>query len=528
MLSTRRDILKASSFAASSLILPRGIRAQSVGGLYEKSNTDHSLIAEKIRAVALNRAKEIGCDYADIRLLYRRSLKIMTANGFDHIETLGLAMRTLVNGYWGFCCAPIWSEESVLKAIDLAYGQAKGNSQGPAREIDISLYRETGESGEWIMPVKIDPFERNPYEFRDYIDGVLAFIRNFPIDTSRYQVGMDFVVNNVWFGATNGSMQFQRTYASSGKLGFMIMNGSRPEYTLETLPLSGMGYELFTDQDIYSTLREGFDELIELSELPVQPVEVGRYYTLIPGAGAANLLGRTLGAAVELDRIVGAEANAGGTSYIQNPAEELGSFKFGPSFLNVDYEREHSAGIGTRYWDDEGVRCSKGALVESGLVKKAFSDREMRAYISSSDQIATGNFIASDHSTAPSVRFANLVVRPNLSGSGSVKDMIKNIDRGVFFRSSNVGLDFQMKNGMITGDAYEVRNGRLTSRILGAGCWFNSTELWNNLELIGSDISQQRTAISAYKGEPASIASSSVISPAVLFKDAAIVDTTRK
>lgn len=528
----RRDILRSSLVAASTFTIPRTIRGYSLdASLHEKSkkDVDHAVLADRYRDVALNIAAQLGVDYTDVRLSYRRKIDVNLLRGFHCEERLCASVRTLVNGYWGFCCTPIWSENTIRLAVELAYNQAKGNSQGPSREINLAAYTAQGESGEWITPITIDPFSRNPYEFMDYLWGLFEFIQSFPKQTAYYRLNMVFDVENIWFGATNNARQYQRLYRTSGDAGFQLMYGSGPRFDVETLPLSGVGYELFTGQDLYSQLREGFDEAMELSKLPGEPLDVGRYTIVLPGSGVAALLGTSLGGGIELDRIVGVEANAGGTSYIQDPAEELGQFKFGNRSLQVDFDRDDPGAAGTRRWDDEGTACVKGSLVEDGIIKRAFADKEMSIYVSSPDQIAGGNSITGDPTIAPAVRPANMVMGAALSGATSVREMIKDVKEGFYFRKSSPGLDFQMTTGMLSGEVYQIRNGRLVNRVsTQAGCWFKSTELWNNIERIGGPSSQQRIGIAMQKGQPPSSSTSSVTAPAVQFADATLIDSSRK
>lgn len=528
MFIKRRSAIKHAVVAASVTALPKGLRAGQVEALYQ-DDIDHHALAGKFRAMALDEAKRLGCDYADIRLCYRRAVDVNPWNGLRFGEDLGLAVRTLVNGYWGFCYTPIWSEKTTRQAIALSYNLAKGNSLGPPREIDGAAYTKPHESGEWIMPIVLDPFQRNPYEFEDYLDGLQAFISGFSPDaTDGYKLDMRFNVRNIWFGATNGAMQFQRLFHTGGSAGFRVRVGSMARFDVETLSPSGMGYELFTGQDLYTQLRSGYDEALELCKLQSQPVDVGRYTIVMPGSGTSQLLGTTIGAAVELDRIVGVEANAGGTSFIQAPAEELGQFKIAPETVTVDYQRDEAGAIATRRWDDEGTPCSKGQIIENGIITRAFSNKELATHVKSPDQVALGNAIASDPTIAASVRPGNLMMHADSSSSKSVKDMIAEIDKGFYFRKSTIGLDYQMTNGMITGELYEITRGKLTSRVTDGGCWFNTTELWNNLIAVGGAATQQRVAVMMPKGEPPTDSYNSVTAPAVVFEDATLIDITRK
>lgn len=525
---SRRNVIKGAATAISLSAIPRSLRAAPIEELYHSDTVDHDGLAKKYRSLLLNEARRLKCDYADVRLSYKRDIKVRMINPFRINEMLGLSVRVLKNGYWGFCCTPIWSEKQALLAVSLAHNQAEGNSQGPVREVDLSRYTSEGEKGEWIMPIEVDPFKKNLYEFQDYYRGVQSFISQFPITTDNYGINMDFSVSEIWFGATNGAEQYQRLYSSGGSAGFRILTGSNARFDLETLPLSGKGFELFTGQDLYSQLRDGFDETLEYCKLPSQPVNIGRYTILLPGSGAAHLLGNTIGAAVELDRIMGVESNNGGTSFIQQPNDELGAFRIGPDTMRVDYDRSDPGAVGTRRWDDEGVVCSEGTLVSQGKIQKVFTDRELASALKSPQLEAAGNCIAPDPTIAPAVRPSNMVMaNPNRS-SVSVQDMIRDIDKGYFFRKSYSALDYQVINGMISGEIYEIVNGRLMSRVMGAGCWFKSTEIWNNVELVGPAGTQQRIAVGMEKGEPSSTDYFSVTAPAIVFKDAAIIDTTRK
>lgn len=527
----RRDLLKGGLVAVSAFTIPRTAKGYNLDVLYREKNeeVDHSVLADKYRNIALNQAAQLGTDYTDVRLSYRRKVNVNLLSGFLCEELLCASVRVLVNGYWGFCCTPIWSENTIRMAVELAYNQAKGNSQGPSRDISLAAYTASGESGEWVMPITIDPFSRNPYEFMDYLWGLYEFIQSFPNQTAHYRLSMTFDVENIWFGATNNANQYQRLYRTSGDAGFQLMYGSAPRFDVETLHLSGMGYELITGQDLYSQLREGFDEAMELSKLPGEPLEVGRYTIVLPGSGVADLLGTSLGGGVELDRIVGVEANAGGTSYIQDPAQEIGQFKFGSKSLDVDFDRDDPGAAGTRRWDDEGTPCVKGSLVEGGIIKRAFSDKEMAIYVSSPDQIAAGNSIAADSTVAPAVRPANMTMRADSAGAISVNEMIRDIKEGFYFRKSLAGLDFQMTTGMLSGEIYQIRNGRLVNRVVtNAGCWFKSTEFWNSIERVGGHSSLQRIGVTLRKGQPPSSSTSSVTAPAVQFVDATLIDTSRK
>src|SRR5690606_18852292 len=93
------------------------------------------------------------------------------------------------------------------------------------------------------------------------------------------------------------------------------------------------------------------------------------------------LLDRTLGRATELDRALGYEANAGGTSYLNDPFGMLGSYEAGAPLLTVTGNRSEPGGLATVQWDDEGVRPDTFPLVENGVLTDFQTTRESAGWL---------------------------------------------------------------------------------------------------------------------------------------------------
>src|SRR5690606_31659789 len=99
---------------------------------------------------------------------------------------------------------------------------------------------------------------------------------------------------------------------------------------LDFLRPAGVGWELYTGhQPLEEPLRRLVEELKEDAALPTMPVEVGRYDTVVDPLMMATLVDATLGRATQLDRALGYEANANGTSYLNDPVAMLGTYRVG-------------------------------------------------------------------------------------------------------------------------------------------------------------------------------------------------------
>ena len=68
-----------------------------------------------------------------------------------------------------------------------------------------------------------------------------------------------------------------------------------------------------------------------------------------------------IGHPIELDRVLGMEANFAGTSFLT--LEKLGNLRYGSELVNVvaDARQEHGPGLGTFAYDDEGVAAQSHA-----------------------------------------------------------------------------------------------------------------------------------------------------------------------
>ena len=102
-----------------------------------------------------------------------------------------------------------------------------------------------------------------------------------------------------------------------------------------------------------------------------------RYDVVVDARVMAQLVGRTIGVAAELDRVLGFEANAGGTSYLAPPAEMLGTFQLGPELLNVRANRSRPEGLATIRWDDEGVEPEEYDVIRDGVLVDYHTTRDL-------------------------------------------------------------------------------------------------------------------------------------------------------
>lgn len=152
---TRRTFLKTSSLAIAATAIPyRNAAAWKLADI---------TLAQDLRALtaaALDAARGAGAIYAEahFRLTRNESWSIVSI-GYSqpfNATTVGLSVRALVNGYWGFSAMDgIVSIDDAVRMGRDAAGQAKAASKGKQHNIDLASL-PTVASGSWNMPVEID------------------------------------------------------------------------------------------------------------------------------------------------------------------------------------------------------------------------------------------------------------------------------------------------------------------------------------------------------------------------------------
>ena len=534
---SRRDLLKAGASAAALTglaSLPRPLLAQ-LDGAPEPVPRIQDPRLKSLAMRAIDAARAAGAAYADVRLTHTRT------RGFRGIpqppgdrESIVVGARALVDGYWGFASGPVWSPDEMARLGREAVHQAKANTLGQSRRVDLAPVPVVADQ-HWTMPVAIDPFETSPFEIVDHLLSLSLFVRRHP----GFSVTMNdasFDVQEKAFASTDGSWLTQRLHRAEGSFAVQLekkRGGPKVAGPLDRLTAAGLGWELYRGQPLHEYIEQLMAELEEDIKLPLKPVDVGRYDTVCDAWSVARLLDATLGRATELDRALGYEANAGGTSYLTEPLAMVGTYQAGAPSMTVTANRAEPGGAATVKWDDEGVAPDAFTLVEKGILADFQTTREGAGWLK--DLYAKEGVPLRSHgcAAAPSALEAPLTHTPNLAlaPGGTKRDFdsaIKEMGKGIAVRQMHVDMDFQGSSGLGTGRVYEVKDGKRVARINGAGFLFRATDLWKGVEALGGSESLRRYGEDASKGEPAQRTWHSVTAPPAAFEQLTLIDVMRK
>ena len=492
-------------------------------------------------------AKSAGAQYADVRMtrsVYHSYCMVPYLE--EDTEEIGIGIRVLVNGYWGFAASPVWDTEEVARLARMAVAIATANAKGPARPVELGTVPAV--TGTWTTPVKIDPFTVSIEEKLDY----MSYWRG-----SGLQLGVDYQFSGYGslcaffrqervLATTAGTLVTQTIVQSGG--GHALIQGSVGGYvggtsfSINDIGWAGKGWDLFLDANIPAQIPQRMEEALKRKQAPTKGATVGRYTLVCDGTTMAQLLGQTLGVATQLDRALGYEANAGGTSFLNDPLTMAGTFAVGSPLVNITSNRLTPTQLATVAWDDEGVVPAETSLIKNGVVVDFQTTRESANWLTPYYQRhgqpvrSQGNAGAQDALTITMQHMPNLNLTPNASAVG-VEELIANVQDGIVIEQGLISnVDFQARNGLLSGQMTEIRNGRLGKVLTGGAVLFNTLELWKNISAVGGRDTQATVGMSRYnvliggdaKGQPQQSTDYSVSAPAATILSQTIIDPTKK
>src|SRR5207253_9352220 len=110
---------------------------------------------------ALDTAKLRGASYGDVRAMHLRQRDLTTKNGqvgtLAQSESIGIGIRVLANGAWGFASTDKLTRDGVAACAAQAVSIAKASAL--AKRGDVEMVPEDAYIDSWQAPLQKDPFE---------------------------------------------------------------------------------------------------------------------------------------------------------------------------------------------------------------------------------------------------------------------------------------------------------------------------------------------------------------------------------
>ena len=280
---------------------------------------------------------------------------------------------------------------------------------------------------------------------------------------------MSFIREEKFFASTDGIVTDQTVYRCWPRMTVSAVASDGSDFqSRQSTPLQpmGLGYEYVRDADLVGQAPVWAEEAVE--KLSAQSVEPGRWDLVLLPSHLFLTLHESIAHPTELDRIQGFEANYAGTSFIYPVEDFLGSFRYGPEFMNVQGERSAHGGLATVAWDDEGVRPEDYLIVKNGILNDLQTTREQAPWLADwygSQGIPVrshGNSYAQSWADVQFQRMPNTNLMPNQERDVSFDELVSEVDRGIVIEGrGSYSIDQQRYNAQFGGQVFhEIRNGR--------------------------------------------------------------------
>ena len=539
----RRDFLKRTSTSVGALMLP--VYGHAVAAEVLATPADKAL-RKTLADVALNAATKAGATYADARIgRYLRQFVITRETRVENVvntESTGIGIRVIVNGTWGFAATSDLSPDAVARAAQQAAAIAKANSKFQTTPVQLAPTKGVGEVS-WATPIKKNAMQ---VPIKDKVALLMA------VNNAALKAGADYINSTMflvneqkYFGSTDNSyidqdihriwtpMQVTAIDKKSGKF------RTRSEFSA---PM-GMGYEYLDAKasgkvklpggvigytDSYDMVEDAVAAARQArAKLTARSVKPGKYDLVLDPSHLWLTIHESVGHPLELDRVLGYEANFAGTSFATLDKWKSKDFKYGSPNVTLFADKQQPTTLGAVGYDDEGIATRRWDLVKDGVLVNYQAIRDQAHIIG--EPASQGCCYADSWSNVQFQRMANVSLAPG-KAKLSVDEMIKGVEHGIYIvGDGSFSIDQQRYNAQFGGQLfYEIKDGKITEQIEDVAYQIRTPEFWGACSAI-CDARDYRFGGSFFdgKGQPSQVSAVSHGSSTARFNGINVINTAR-
>ena len=539
----RRDFLKASSAGLGLLLVPAFGRAIAAEELATRID---GALKKRLADTALDTAKAGGASYCDVRIgRYLRQFINTREDKVENVvntESTGIGIRVLADGAWGFAATNQLGADAVAAATRQALAVAKANAGSTTTPVQLAPVRGAGEVA-WSTPI-----QRNAMEvpIKDKVELLMtanaaaigagaSFVasRMFQVNEQKYFAStdgsyIDQDIHRIWTPFTvtaidkaSGRFRTRDGLSSPMGMGYEFLD-PRPEHRFE-LPGGAVMYS-----DSYDIVADAAAAARDAqAKLKAPSVKPGKYDLVLDPSNLFLTIHESVGHPLELDRVLGFEANYAGTSFATLDKWRSGDFRYGSEQVTIAADRSQPHSLGQVGFDDEGVPAKRWNLVEDGLLVDYQTTRDQAHILG--DERSHGCSYADSWSSVQFQRMPNVSL---VAGKAELSpaQMIADVEDGIYiFGRGSYSIDQQRYNAQFGGQLfYEIKDGQVTHMIEDVAYQIRTPEFWNACSAV-CDERDYRLGGTFFdgKGQPSQVSAVSHGSSTTRFDGINVINTAR-
>jgi len=404
-------------------------------------------------------------DYLEIRIEENQTTKVefvgKELENIGNTTKIGGNVRALVNGGWGF--VSFNNIDQIDTYVELAVKEATlvGNTKSQFAQTKVVVDSKVIGRGKNPRDISLEEKHTLCQNYNSIIQNFSPLIQTSRV-TYRDSYTKKYLLNS------EGTDVFQEKTFTGISLSAIAKDGINVQSV----------HKSFGDYRGYETVESLEPKAEEVAKVAVdllraECVKGGKYTVVLDPELCGVFIHEAFGHLAEADHI-----------YENEKMEELMKLgkRFGVDELCIVDDPSLPEEAGSYFYDEEGVPASKNYVVKNGIFSHRLHSRETAAKMGENP---TGNARAINYNFEPIVRMSNTYLEPR---DLTFEEIISNIKEGIYAKGYIGGnTDCEMFT-FSAGQAYLIKNGKITDLIRDVVLTGNVFETLMNVEAIGNDL----------------------------------------
>jgi TldD protein len=436
-------------------------------------------------SIALDHARSLGAEYADIRVqktkrevIYLEDLSLKnTSMSIEH----GYGIRVMKKGAWGFAHSNIFNNDEVKKTVEKAVKVAE-LSATIKKGKGLTLAHERGYIDSYSTKIQIDPFSIPLNEKVDMMLEVNKTMLNYA-KIKRAFFMLELYNDDKYFASTLGSLIHSNIYYVYPMIEATAVN----DKDSQSRSFDDGGYAAGWEHVLKMNLTEKAVQIAEEAIMKLEadePGEIRRRDLILDPNHLGLTMHESVGHPTELDRVLKWEADYAGVSFAT--PEKLKKYRYGSEIVNFIGDNTLSFGLATAGYDDDGVPGQKWYIIKDGILNEYGNTRDTAPFIGES--MSRGCSRATYYFDFPLNRIPNLYLEPGKKLL-SPQELISDTEDGIYIEGrGSFSIDQHRVNFQFGGDMFwEIKNGKKVRPLKDVLYKSNNPEFWNSCDAICDD-----------------------------------------
>jgi TldD protein len=403
----------------------------------------------------------------------------------------------LLDGAWGFAYNTRLGKDEVAKTAKLAVETAKASARAP-KERPAGMAEEEANTETLIGPCEEDPFAVPNKEKADMLLTACDIMLSVP-GVVMAQGLLQFIKMHRVIANSDGSYLDLTNYFANPMLTAVAVSGKESQERSYQGGAKQAGFEFVRELDLVGHAKGWAEEAVIKCGAEDSPS--GVMDLVLDPMNLALTMHESVGHPTELDRILGWEANMAGQSFVR--PEDVGKLRYGSDLVNFTVDNNLEGGLGSWFYDDDGVKMKTFPLIKAGILTSLSNTRETVPLIGW--KRSSGCCRSDGYSHFPINRIPNLYMEPGPEESITPDDLIAGVDRGIYIEGmGSFSIDQMRNNFQFGGDMFwMIERGKKTKPLKKVTYQAQTRKFWESCDgIAGKSHWCSHGVMNCGKGEP--------------------------